>query len=169
VRELVERMITRSSNLATNFVIALVGARRADSTAHALGARDMRVLRGVEDNKAFRAGRNNTTTAHDLGALLFAIAEGRAASKASTRAMLDILGHQEFNEEIPAGLPPGTRVAHKTGWITGTLHDAALVYPPGRPPFILVVLTKGIADEKLARTLIQDIARMSWETLVPTS
>src|SRR4030095_728259 len=72
-RELVERMIVRSSNLATNAVIALVGAQHADSTAHALGAQHMRVLRGVEDGKAFQKGMNNTTTARDLGVLLEAI------------------------------------------------------------------------------------------------
>lgn len=165
VRELVERMITRSSNLATNAVIALVDAGRANATAHALGARSMRVLRGVEDGKAYEAGRNNTTTARDLGALFESIATGRAASPSSTRAMLEILEAQTYNEEIPAGLPPGTKVAHKTGWITATLHDAALVYPPSRPPFVLVVLTGGIADQKVAQRLIQDVARMVWDEL----
>src|SRR5512146_1809023 len=63
VRELIDRMITRSSNLATNALIELVGATNANATAHMLGARDIRVLRGVEDDKAFRAGLNNTTTA----------------------------------------------------------------------------------------------------------
>src|ERR1043166_7944669 len=61
VRELIDRMITRSSNLATNALIELVDASRANATAHELGARDIHVLRGVEDNKAFRAGMNNTT------------------------------------------------------------------------------------------------------------
>ncbi len=118
VRELVERMITRSSNLATNSVIALVGARAADSTAGALGARHMRVLRGVEDAKAFQRGLNNLTSAPDLAALLEAIERGRAASRASCQAMLEILARQEFNGEIPAGVPAGTRVAHKSGRIT---------------------------------------------------
>jgi beta-lactamase class A len=81
--------------------------------------------------------------------------------------MLGILERQEFNDEIPAGLPSGTRVAHKTGQISGVLHDAAIVFPPeGRAPFILVVLTRGVADEKLARALIQDVARYAWEALV---
>ena len=160
VRELIDRMITRSSNLATNALIELVGARHADSTAHALGAHNMRVLRGVEDDKAFQAGMNNTTTARDLAALLEAIETGRAASAASCKRMRDILLNQEFNTEIPAGLPAGTRVAHKTGWITGVLHDAAIVYPPGRRPYVLVVLTRGIPDEQVARSLIVDISRL---------
>jgi beta-lactamase class A len=77
--------------------------------------------------------------------------------------MIDILARQEFNDEIPAGLPPGTKVAHKTGWITGVTHDAALVYPPGRKPYVLVVLTRGISDRPVAQRLIADISRMVWD------
>ncbi|HJQ18742.1 MAG TPA: serine hydrolase, partial [Gemmatimonadaceae bacterium] len=160
LRELLERMIVRSSNLATNALIALVGAREANATAHALGARDIQVLRGVEDGKAYAAGMNNTTTARDLATLMAAIESGRAASVASTDSMRAILLRQEFNDEIPAGVPPGTRVAHKTGQITGHLHDAAIVYPAGRGPYVLVVLTRGIPDEKVARSLIADISRL---------
>lgn len=166
IRELVERMITRSSNLATNAVIELVGADSSQATARELGAADIMVRRGVEDSKAFEQGLNNTTTARDLGVLLRAIANGSAASDSSCREMLEILEQQEFNEEIPAGLPSGTRVAHKTGFIRGVLHDAAVVFPPGgRPPFVLVVLTRDIPDRAQARALIQDIARFSWEEL----
>jgi beta-lactamase class A len=162
-RELVERMIVRSSNLATNAVIALIGAHHADSTAHALGARTIRVLRGVEDGKAFQKGMNNTTTARDLGMLLEAIERHTAASARACDTMLAILGRQEFNDEIPAGLPPGTRVAHKTGSITAVLHDAAIVYPAGHPPYVLVVLTRNIPDERVARTLIADLSRVVYE------
>jgi beta-lactamase class A len=169
-RELVERMIVRSSNLATNAVIALVGAAHADSTAHALGAQRMRVLRGVEDGKAFQKGLNNTTTARDLGVLLEAIEQRRAASARNCSEMLAILGRQEFNDEIPAGLPPETRVAHKTGQITGVLHDAAIVYLPGRSPYVLVVLTRNIPDARVARTLIADLSRIVYEHVTrPTS
>jgi beta-lactamase class A len=163
MRELLERMIERSSNLATNTLIAIVGAANTNATAHALGASRIQVRRGVEDGKAFQAGLNNTTTASDLAALMLAIERGRAASPSSCSAMRDILLRQEFSEEIPAGLPPGIPVAHKTGWITGTRHDAAIVYPPGGTPYVLVVLTSGIAQDDVARTLIADISRMSWE------
>jgi beta-lactamase class A len=158
-RELIQRMITRSSNLATNSVIALVDAKRATQTLRTLGAQHMTVLRGVEDGKAYQQGLNNTATARDLATLLAAIEQGKAASASSTEAMRAILLAQELNDEIPAGLPPGTRVAHKTGQISGVLHDAAIVYPPGRAPYILVVLTSGIPDEKVARTLIVDLSR----------
>ena len=162
VRDLLEQMIVRSSNLATNALIALVGAEQADATAHALGATHMRVLRGVEDGKAFAAGRNNTTTSADLAVLLEHVERGDALLPASARLMKEILLRQEFNDEIPAGVPKGTPVAHKTGSITATLHDAAIVYPTGRVPYVLVVLTRAIPDEKVATRLIADISRLVW-------
>jgi beta-lactamase class A len=162
VRELMERMIVRSSNLATNALIALVGADRANATAHALGASRIRVLRGVEDGKAYAAGMNNTTTSADLAILLQRIEWNEAVGPASARLMKEILLRQEFNDAIPAGVPRGTPVAHKTGSITATLHDAAIVYPPGRAPYVLVVLTRRIPSDSTARTLIADISRLVW-------
>jgi beta-lactamase class A len=165
LRWLVERMIVRSSNLATNTLIEVLDAKRVDATARSLGTAHMRVLRGVEDGKAYEKGLNNQTSARDLATLLEAIESGTAASRASCREMIDILARQEFNEEIPAGLPAGTRVAHKTGWITGVTHDAAVVYPPGQKPYVLVVLTKGISERPVAQKLIADISRMVWESV----
>ena len=134
IRDLMTRMITRSSNLATNQLIALTGAQNVTATARGLGARKIQVLRGVEDQKAFDRGMSNTTTSADLSVLMLAIERGEVLSPASSAEMRQILLAQEFKAKIPAGLPPGTRVAHKTGEITAVSHDAAVVYPPGRKP-----------------------------------
>jgi len=158
VDTLLRLMITRSSNLATNTLIALVGAEEVNHTMRSLGAPRIQVLRGVEDGKAFDKGLINTTTARDLATILRAIEEGRAASAEATGEMREILLAQEFNEKIPAGLPPGVRVAHKTGEITAHSHDAAIVYPPGRKPYVLVVLTRGIQDGVKSSKLIADIS-----------
>jgi beta-lactamase class A len=160
VGELMRHMIDRSSNLATNALVALVGADRTTAAMRTLGAEHTHVLRGVEDEKAFERGLNNKISARDLATILYAIQTNHAASPASCAMMRDILLHQEFSSEIPAGLPPGTPVAHKTGWITGVLHDAAIVYPKHAPPYVLVVLTRDIPDENVARALIVDISRM---------
>ena len=160
VAELMRLMITRSSNLATNALIELVGAAHVTEGAHALGATRTQVLRGVEDQKAFDAGLINTTTAADLADLLAQIENGRILSPSSSALMREILLAQEFNEKIPAGLPPGTRVAHKTGEITAVSHDAAIVYPSGRKPYVLVVLTRGVSDGKASATLIADVSRL---------
>jgi len=163
IRNLMDRMIDVSSNLATNMLVELVGAARTQATMRELGADSIAVLRGVEDGKAYAAGLNNTTTARDLGVIFDAIAAGRAASPESCREMIAILDRQEFNEGIPAGLPPDVRVAHKTGWITGIRHDGGIVTLPDGRRFVLVVLTRGIADTATADALIADVARRSWE------
>ena len=163
VRELVDRMITRSSNLATNLLIQEADAERVTATMRALGADSIEVLRGVEDIPAFRAGLSNTTTARDLGVILAALAAGRAASPAATEEMLAILERQEFREKIPAGLPPGTRVANKTGWITAIHHDAAVVFPDDAPPYVLVVLVRGFEDDEAgANALARDVSARVW-------
>ena len=60
---------------------------------------------------------------------------------------------------IPAGLPPATPVAHKTGWITGHSHDAAIVMPMGQAPYVLVVLTRGFATNEAGDAAGAEVAR----------
>ncbi len=156
-RELCEAMITVSSNLATNLLIERIGPARIQATTDALGARGMHVRRGVEDNKAFANGLNNTTTARALATLMDAIATGRAVDVESSREMAAVLSRQHFNDRIPAGLPAGTRVAHKTGDITRIQHDAAIVY--AARPYVLVILVRGLDDEKQGSALAASISR----------
>jgi hypothetical protein len=88
-------MITVSSNLATNLFVEKLGVDNIRATVHALHADGMSVLRGVEDNKAFEKGMNNTTTARGLLILLEVIATGRAVDADSSRRMVEILAHQK--------------------------------------------------------------------------
>jgi len=169
VAELVDHMITWSSNLATNLLIEKAGAERVMDLMQQLGAHDIKVRRGVEDAKAFQAGLNNTTTAYDLMLLLRLLAEKKFLNARACDQMTEVLSAQHFNEGIPAGLPAGTRVAHKTGTITKIHHDAAIVYAPGRKPYVLVVLTRGIAEEKRSARLIAEISRVVYRALAPAA
>lgn len=164
-RELARLMITRSSNLATNLLVRELGAPAIQATARRLGADSMVVLRGVEDQKAYDRGLSNTTTARDLAELLAAIAEGRAASDSASAVMLGILTRQEFRGGIPAGLPAGTRVASKTGNITGINHDAALVFPAHHPAYVLVILTRGFPTPRAAEAFMAEVSRRVWAAL----
>jgi beta-lactamase class A len=161
LRQLCELMITASSNLATNLLIEKLGVDNIRATVHSLHSDGMNVLRGVEDNKAFAKGLNNTTTARGLQQLLEAIARGEAFDQESSGQMIEILERQKFNEGIPAGLPPGTRVAHKTGEITKIHHDAAIVFAP--KPFVLVILVRGLAETKDSARLMADITRQLYQ------
>ena len=162
-RELIDLMIARSSNLATNVLIELADPDSIAAMLDEFGAGGMKVLRGVEDIPAYRNGMNNTTTARGLLELLDALGSGRVATPGSTDEMIEILLGQEFNDALPAGLPDGVPVAHKTGWITAVDHDGGLVFPPGASPYVLVVLTSGVEDESVTRAAAADVSRLVWE------
>lgn len=163
IRQLVEQMIIISSNLATNLLIELVDAKNVMATLNSLGIKDMQVMRGVEDGKAYERGLNNRTDAYDLMLTMKAIVEKRAASSAACDEMVEILKRQKFREYIPAGLPEGIAVANKTGGITRIDHDAAIVFPPNRKPYVLVVLTHNIEDHKVAAQTIAAISKLIWQ------
>jgi beta-lactamase class A len=167
IRELAERMITVSSNLATNILIELVRPDNVMSTMELLGIRRLRVLRGVEDSKAFERGWNNQTDAHDLLLVMESIASGKAGSLPSCREMVLILEKQKFRDGIPAGVPAGVPVGNKTGSITGMEHDAAIVYPPGRRPYILVVLTRAVRSSEEGEKLIAGLSSLIFSQVVP--
>lgn len=155
---LVYDMIIVSSNLATNIIIELVDAKNVTQSMRDLGAKDIQVLRGVEDDKAFAAGLSNTTTAYDLMVIFEKLAKGEAVSKQASEAMIDILFDQRFNEIIPANLPADVKVAHKTGSINGVQHDSGIVFLPDGRKYVLVILSKNLKDEKAA---IANMAKVS--------
>jgi beta-lactamase class A len=165
LRDLCEHMITRSSNLAANLLIVKLGVENIRQTMRDAGAADLDIKRPLEDGKAYEKGINNTTTARALAVLLERIAAGKAVDRASSRQMLEILKRQTFNEAIPAGLPAGTAVAHKTGEITRIHHDAAIVYAPR--PFVLVLLVRGIENRDQSSALMADLTRVLYMDVEP--
>ena len=161
LRRLCELMVTVSSNFAANLIIERLGVENIRRTVTTLGGDGMQVLRGVEDQKAFDKGMNNTTTARGLLVLLERIAHGQAVDASADGEMIDILKRQKFNDAIPAGLPPGTSVAHKTGNITRIHHDGGIVFGPR--PYVLVLLVRGIEDQKKSAALMADLSRVIYE------
>jgi beta-lactamase class A len=163
ISTLVYEMIIVSSNLATNLIIELVNAKNVMNTMRELGAKDIQVLRGVEDNKAFDKGMNNTTTAHDLLIIFEKIAKREAVNADASQAMINILLDQRFNDIIPAGLPANVKVAHKTGFITHVHHDSGIVFLPDGRKYVLVLLSKDWEDEKAAVNTMVNISAMIYK------
>ncbi len=130
VRKLAEEMMVVSDNLATNLLIELVTPQRITAAMRELGADDGFVIRGLQDTAAYRAGISNRITARDLVELLDAVENNRAASAESCAEMRQILRAQHYRSRLPALLPEGVQVGHKTGSISGHRHDAGTVYAP---------------------------------------
>lgn len=148
INNLLYRMVIHSSNLATNMMIEMVGAKAVTETMREIGAKDIKVLRGVEDSKAYERGLNNSTTAYDQLLIYSRLGKGKLINPEASQAMIKILLDQEFNDIIPARLPKEVKVAHKTGFISGIQHDAGIVYLPDGRKYVLILLSKDLEDEK---------------------
>ena len=160
IRYLLFRMITRSSNLATNLLMKLADGKQVTTTMRSLGAPTIQVMRGVEDTKAYRQGLNNVTSAYDQMKIYEQIALGQAVNGDASKKMIEILVQQFYRDIIPVQLPSGTPVAHKTGWITGVFHDAGIILLPNGGKLVLVLLSKGATDEGATKLALSTVAAL---------
>jgi beta-lactamase class A len=166
ISELNYEMITKSSNLATNILIDLVDAKKVTKTMRDLGAPDIKVLRGVEDIKAFEKGLSNSTTAYDLLVIFEKLAKGEAVNAVSSESMLKVLRKQYFNDIIPVYLPDDVTVAHKTGSITGVHHDSGLITLPDGTQYVLVLLSKELSDFDQGTETLARVSKMIYDQII---
>lgn len=164
--DLVYDMVTISSNLATNILIELVDAKHVTETMRGFGAKDIKVLRGVEDNLAYQQGLSNTTTAHDLAVIFQSIATDKAGTPDDCRSMIAILKEQKFNEIIPKLLPSDVEVAHKTGVITALHHDAGIVYLPDGRAYVLVLLSEQMEDFDRCTDMLAKVSALVYDYVI---
>jgi beta-lactamase class A len=161
--ELVYQMIILSSNLATNIIMEMVDGKKVTQTMRDLGAKDIMVLRGVEDSKAFAKGLNNSTTAYDLMLIFQQMAEGKIINQKACDDMIKILLDQKHNTVIPALLPKDVKVAHKTGTITGVHHDSGIVFLPDGRKYVLVILSKNLENAEAATVAMAKVSEMIYQ------
>lgn len=163
IRRLIDDMITMSSNLATNILIEKVRAENVTQTMRSYGADSIKVLRGVEDIKAYEQGLSNRTTAYDEAIIYEKLGRGEAINEQASQEMIEILKKQHFNEMIPARLPDDVEVAHKTGWITGVNHDVGLVQLPDGRQYVLVLLSKNAPEREEVLSAFADISHLVYQ------
>ncbi|APS39690.1 MULTISPECIES: serine hydrolase [Salegentibacter] len=163
IEDLVTDMIIYSSNLATNIIIELVDAKNVNKTMRNLDAKNINVLRGVEDMKAYEAGLSNSTTAYDLMLIFEDLATGNAVNPEADEKMLNILRQQKHTDLIPHLLPENLKIANKTGWITGVHHDSALIELPDGRKYVLVLLSKNMEDMDTGTKMLNQVSKMIYE------
>jgi len=81
--------------------------------------------------------------------------------------MIKILLDQKFNDVIPAQLPAGVKVAHKTGSFNTVHHDSGIVFLPDGRKYVLVILGKEIADEAAAVKMEADVSGLVYHSIQP--
>ena len=157
--------IVRSSNLATNLLLDATGVAPVRQFLADLGCSASTVTRGIEDAAAREAGLQNLVTARDLAVQLQALAQHAVLNDELSEELLCVLAAQQITDAIPSRLPAETKVAHKSGWIEGVSHDAGIVHPPERDPFIFVMCTTTGLEASSATDLIARAARGAWNDL----
>ncbi|MDF2966355.1 MAG: beta-lactamase [Nocardioidaceae bacterium] len=159
---LMERAVVRSSNLATNLLLERVGTAAVNDVYSTVGAERSRLRRGIQDARASALGISNTGTAADLAGVVRGLLSGRLLDPAASDAVERLLAASEWNDAIPAGLPVGTYVAHKSGWTDECCHDVGVVRPAGDEPFVLSLFTSTSLPEALAHTVVAEAAGICW-------
>lgn len=167
LRVLVRHAIVHSGNLATNLALEHVGGAEVAAVLGDAGCTPDTVLpRGIEDAAAREAGLDNLVTAADLARVMCGIASRTLAAEETCREVEAVLAAQEHRDKIPAGLPTGTYVANKTGWVTGVAHDVALVRPGDKDPYVLAVCTTTDLTEDEASRVVAAVSATMWQERV---
>lgn len=157
LRELAALMITKSDNTATDLLIKRLGMDRINSTMKKAGLTGTAVKRLIFDFDAMDRGFDNLTTPLDMRTILLSIHNEQGRDAASDE-MLSILKRVERRDMIPAGLPEGIPVAHKTGELSGVLLDTAIVYLKEKP-YILCLMGEEISDREGAIALFAALSK----------
>jgi len=162
LRALARQMIVRSGNLATNLCLGAVGLPAVQEVWRLAGATHSVTARGIEDSAARLAGIDNLVTAGDLAALFGAVVAGDLVPPRARREVLGLLEANEHRDDLVAGVPAGTRVAHKNGWVTGVRHGAGVVFPGDASPYTVVVCTTTTLPDDAACALVASVSTAAW-------
>jgi beta-lactamase class A len=166
VHELIVPMIQLSDNTASNLLITHFGFDRINSAIEGAGLHNTRLRRHFLDTSAVLRHMDNRTTPADMAHLLYqmerACREGipTIASPLSCRHMIDIMLGQTDRDTIPKLLPSGIAVANKTGELSRSRSDVAIVDPYGDSPYVIAVYTNGLGGPAQAYDGIAEISRI---------
>lgn len=172
-QDLIERMITRSDNHATDGLITAVGGvaqvnawltragivgQHLDSTMATLVHEDGRV------NPATTIDTRTASTPRAMLALLAAIDRGGALSPQSRAVLLDTMTRTSTGKNrMRAGLPEGTVFAHKTGTLSGVTDDVGIIRLPDGRHLALAVFVAGPEGHTSHAALIAEITRALYD------
>jgi beta-lactamase class A len=125
----------------------------------------------------------NQTTAEDMGTLLMMIydcakygsglaaitSEGQYTAN-ECQQMLELLSGNDLQRLLQGGIPAGTRIAHKNGWLNSMHADAGVVFPPNGRDYVIAVYMWQQGDffnYQIAWPLIEEVSRAAWNYFVP--
>lgn len=169
--QLARRMIAESDNTASNLLLRRVGMERANRRARALGMPVTRFERYFMDEEARRKGKENWTTAREMGRLVRAIYRKEVLTTAACEEMIATL-ERTSRGRIAAGVPARLPVGHKGGSLAGVRHDVGWVALP-EAPYVLGVFLDGLIvrpdpEDDRGVQAIEAVSRLVYAAMAPS-
>lgn len=150
VTEALARVAAFSDNYAAILLAEKVGWARVQLVADNIGATHTSIKNPI------------STSAEDIGLLLEKLYKGEVVSLESSEQILDLLSKSQMNNRIPAKLPEGLKIAHKTGELAGVRNDAGIVFLEGNP-YLIVEMSKNLRGEDEGVENLAEISRIVYD------
>lgn len=182
ILDLVTLAIIVSDNTATNELIDLVGGfKKINEFNVSIGLNNTKFQRKMLDLEALKSGKDNLTTAKDLGMILSLIASGRCISKEASNMILQIMKTQQFRQKLPYLLPAITSyddkatdefpeegkviVANKTGDLWKVQHDVGIFILPKGQRYIISMYSQKLREDSEGIETISKISKIIYEEM----
>ncbi len=162
VANLLELMLQRSDNTATNILTDLLGLEEINGSCHRQGLTATCMPRYIMDLTARDNKIENYTSATDMGRLLKALYAKQILDPPASEQLLEILKGQHVRDRLPRYLPAGVVVAHKTGLMKDACHDVGILYGRNHD-FVIAVLTTEFGSFTQAKQAIGQIGRAVYQ------
>ena len=155
--EVATRMMTTSDNTATNMLIKRMGGIDIlNQRFRSWGLAITTINNLLPDLKG-----TNITSPKELGELMAMVSKGNLVTMRSRDRIMSIMRRNTRNNLLPAGLPKGATIAHKTGDIGSMLADAGLIDLPTGKRYLAVVMVQRPYNDPSAETLIKSVSRIA--------
>lgn len=176
VKLLLHLMITVSDNTATIMLARKLGTVEVNKHLQRLGLTHTRLLAlHPPEDAELKALRDRwgmgVCTPNEMVALLDAIRTNRAGTPSACERMLRIMAHQYYDDLLGSAVPPWVVCASKSGAISRSRSDVAIVFAPSGP-YIVAVYTKEAEDTRWTpdnegEVAIRAVAREIWQFYHP--
>ena len=148
------QMITVSDNESSNVLVRAMCNESGDFQSGLAKVNDFnarhgfvntRQVNGIADPSLWVSDGINMTSTADCGRLLEMVYNRSLVSHYNSFRFETLLNRQEVNYKIPAGLPESVHISHKTGEVSDTENDAAIIYTP-YGDYIFCIMSTDLTD-----------------------
>lgn len=175
-RQLIDLVITRSSNPATDALLAAVGGvQPVNAWARRAGIEEFNLTRNIatlvrEDGRidpATQIDLRDSSTPQAMVELLSGLYQGRWLSAASREVIIDAMERcVTGTRRIPALMPENVTVAHKTGSLNNTSSDIGIITAPDGRSIAVAIYVTGQGSRANREARIASIARAIYDGYV---